>query len=50
MKSSVVTVWPGHKIKLSKIDPDDTGGCSKEKALQRFCDLREKIYERQEVL
>ena len=50
MKSPVVTTPPGHKIKLSKIDPDDTGGITKEKALQRFCDLREKIYELQEIL
>jgi len=26
MKSPAVTASPGHKIKLSKIDPDDTGG------------------------
>ena len=50
MKSPVVTASPGHKIKLSKIDPDDTGGVTKEKALRRFCDLREKIYELQEIL
>jgi PPK2 family polyphosphate:nucleotide phosphotransferase len=50
MKSPVVTASPGHKIKLSKIDPDNTGGITKEKALQRFCDLREKIYELQEIL
>jgi len=50
MKSPVVTVCPGHKIKLSKIDPDDTGGYSKEEAPQQFCELREKIYELQEIL
>jgi PPK2 family polyphosphate:nucleotide phosphotransferase len=50
MKSPVVTASPGHKIKLSKIDPDDTGGYSKEEAVQRFCDLRKKIYELQEIL
>jgi PPK2 family polyphosphate:nucleotide phosphotransferase len=50
MKSPVVTARPGRKIKLSKIDPDDTGGITKEEALQRFCELREKIYELQEVL
>jgi PPK2 family polyphosphate:nucleotide phosphotransferase len=50
MKSPAVTICPGHKIKLSKIDPDDTGGYSKEEALQRFCELREKIYELQEIL
>jgi polyphosphate kinase 2 (PPK2 family) len=48
--SPVVTARPGHKIKLSKIDPDDTGGYSKEEALERFCELREKIYELQEIL
>jgi PPK2 family polyphosphate:nucleotide phosphotransferase len=50
MKSPVVTASHGHKIKLSKIDPDDTGGITKEKALQRVCELREKIYELQEIL
>ena len=50
MKSPVVTASPGHKIKLSKIDPDKTGGCRKEEALQRFCELREKICELQEIL
>jgi PPK2 family polyphosphate:nucleotide phosphotransferase len=50
MKSPVVTAFPGHKIELSKIDPDDTGGITKEKALQRVCQLREKIYELQEIL
>jgi len=50
MKSPVVTVSAGHKIKLSKIDPDDTGGGTKEKALQRFCELREKISGLQTIL
>lgn len=50
MKSPVVTASPGHKIKLSNIDPDDTGGSTKGKALQQFCDLREKIHELQQVL
>jgi polyphosphate kinase 2 (PPK2 family) len=50
MKSPFVTASHGHKIKLSKIDPDDTGGIIKEKALQRVCDLRKKIYELQEIL
>jgi PPK2 family polyphosphate:nucleotide phosphotransferase len=50
MKSPVVTACPGDKIKLSKIDPDDTGGYKKEEALQQFCDLREKIDELQEIL
>ena len=50
MKSSVVTACPGHKIKLSKIDPNDTGGTKKEKAIQRFSELREKISELQQIL
>jgi PPK2 family polyphosphate:nucleotide phosphotransferase len=50
MKSPVVTVSPRHKIKLSKIDPDDTVGCSREKALQRFNELREKISQLQQIL
>ena len=50
MKSVAVTICSGDKIKLSKIDPDDTGGYSKEEALQRFCELREKIDALQEIL
>jgi PPK2 family polyphosphate:nucleotide phosphotransferase len=50
MKSPVVSASSGHKIKLSKIDPNDTGGRSKEEALQRFCELRKKICELQEIL
>ncbi|HMG04059.1 MAG TPA: polyphosphate kinase 2 family protein [Chthoniobacterales bacterium] len=50
MKLPVVTASPGHKINLSKIDPGDTGGSTREKALQRFCDLREKISELQQIL
>ena len=50
MKSPVVTACPGHKIKLSKIDPDDTGGYNKEEALQRSSELREKIDQLQEIL
>jgi PPK2 family polyphosphate:nucleotide phosphotransferase len=50
MKSSIVTVCPGHKIKLSKIDPNDTSGITKAKALVRFCELREKISELQQIL
>ena len=41
---------PRLQIKLSKIDPDDTGGITKQKALQRVCELREKIYQLQEIL
>jgi polyphosphate kinase 2 (PPK2 family) len=43
MKSTVVKARPGDKICLSKIDPDDTGGMSKEKACTRFADLREEV-------
>jgi PPK2 family polyphosphate:nucleotide phosphotransferase len=50
MKSPVVTVSPGHKIKLSRIDPDDTGGTTKENAQERFSELREKISELQQIL
>src|SRR5437762_12033761 len=50
MKSVAVTICPGDKIKLSKIDPDDTGRYNKEEALQRFSELREKIDQLQEIL
>jgi PPK2 family polyphosphate:nucleotide phosphotransferase len=50
MKSPVVTVSPGHKIKLSKIDPDDTGGNTKEEAQERCGELREKISALQTIL
>ena len=32
MKSAAVKVRPGDKIRLSKIDPDDTGKLTKEEA------------------
>ena len=41
---------PGDKIRLSKIDPDDTGGMSKSEACKRIVDLREKIDQLQERL
>lgn len=50
MKSPVITVSPGHKIKLSRIDADDTGGSTKEKAQERFFQLRAKISELQQIL
>lgn len=50
MKSPAVTVSPGRKIKLSKIDPDDTAGITKEEAQERFAELREKISELQTIL
>jgi len=36
MKSAAVKVRPGDKIRLSKIDPDDTGKMTKEEACTRF--------------
>lgn len=50
MKSPIVTARPGHKIKLSKIDADDTSGIDKKIAIERFCDLREKIDGLQQIL
>lgn len=50
MKTAIVTARPGHKIRLSKIDPDDTGGVKKEDALEQFAELRAKVSELQEVL
>ena len=50
MRSAVVKARPGHKVRLSKIDPDDTGGVKKEKAIERFLALREKISALQEKL
>jgi PPK2 family polyphosphate:nucleotide phosphotransferase len=50
MKSAAVKVRPGDKIRLSKIDPDETGGISKDEACARFVDLRGKIALLQEKL
>ena len=50
MKTAIVTACPGHQIRLSKIDPNDTGGLKKGEALERFAELREKIAALQEVL
>jgi PPK2 family polyphosphate:nucleotide phosphotransferase len=50
MKTTIVTARPGHKINLSKIDPNDTGGFDKEETLEKFCQLREKISQLQEIL
>jgi PPK2 family polyphosphate:nucleotide phosphotransferase len=50
MKSALVTTRPGRKVRLSKIDPDDTGGIKKARALDRFLELRDKISALQEVL
>lgn len=50
MKPPIVTAGLDHKIKLSKIDSDDTGGITKAKALDKFFELREKLSELQQVL
>ncbi len=50
MKTTIVTARPTHEIKLSKIDPNETGGFNKEEALEKFCQLREKISQLQEIL
>jgi PPK2 family polyphosphate:nucleotide phosphotransferase len=50
MKSTAVKARPGDKIRLSKIDPGDTGGMSKEEACTRFVDLREEVSLLQEKL
>ena len=50
MKSAAVKARPGDKIRLSKIDPDDTGSMSKEEACTRFVELREEISLLQEKL
>jgi PPK2 family polyphosphate:nucleotide phosphotransferase len=50
MKTPALTVAPGRKIRLSKIDPDATGGFNKQKTLERFCKLREKVSELQQIL
>lgn len=50
MKIPIVTACPGHKIRLSRIDPDDTGGLKKEKAVEHFLELREQISQLQQIL
>jgi PPK2 family polyphosphate:nucleotide phosphotransferase len=50
MKSAIVTACPGDKIRLSRIDPDDTGSLKKEEAAARFLQLRDKISELQQIL
>src|SRR2546423_15471661 len=49
MKTAVVVTRPGKKIRLSKIEPGDTAGTTKEKALARVEKLREKLLRWQEV-
>ena len=50
MKSAALKVRSGDKIRLPKIDPDDTGGMSKSEACKRIVDLREEISLLQEKL
>ena len=50
MKSAAVKARPGDKIRLSRIDPDDSGELSKEEAYTRFVDLREEVSLLQEKL
>jgi PPK2 family polyphosphate:nucleotide phosphotransferase len=50
MKNPIVIARPGRKIRLSKIDPDDTGGLQKEEALECFVALREEISALQQIL
>jgi PPK2 family polyphosphate:nucleotide phosphotransferase len=49
MKTALITARPGKKIRLSKIEPGDTAGATKEKALARVEKLREKLLRWQEV-
>jgi PPK2 family polyphosphate:nucleotide phosphotransferase len=51
MKSSLVKVRPGTKIRLRDIDPDNTGGyASKDETLQCLDKLRERLSTLQEAL
>lgn len=50
MKSATIKVRSGDKIRLSKIDPNDTGKMIKEEACARLVELREKIDLLQEKL
>lgn len=50
MKSAAVKACPGDKIRLPKIDPDQTGGMSKKEAWTRFHELRNEISLLQEKL
>ena len=43
MKAAMVKARPGHGIRLAKINPDDTGRITKDQALERFVELREKV-------
>jgi PPK2 family polyphosphate:nucleotide phosphotransferase len=50
LKTKTVIVCPGDKVRLSKIDPDDTGKMTKEKACEQVAEMRERIGELQEKL
>jgi hypothetical protein len=50
MKSAAVKARHGDKIRLSKIEPDDTGGISEKEACTRFVDRPEEIGLLQEKL
>src|ERR1700726_2022693 len=50
MKSATIKVRSGDKIRLSEIDPNDTGKMIKEEACARLVELREKIDLLQEKL
>ncbi|HEY2139491.1 MAG TPA: polyphosphate kinase 2 family protein [Chthoniobacterales bacterium] len=50
MKSATIKAPPGDKIRLSKIDPDATGGLTKDEACARFEKLRDEINPLQEKL
>jgi polyphosphate kinase 2 (PPK2 family) len=46
---TIVVGRPGCKVRLSKIDPDDTAGLTKEEALERGVELGETLDELQET-
>ena len=50
MKTAIIVTRPGRKIRLSKIDPDDTAGVTKEEALERVAQLGETLNDLQETL
>src|SRR5438874_10779487 len=50
MKTAIVVARHGHKVRLSKIDPDDTAGVTKEEALERVAQVGETLNDLQETL
>lgn len=50
MNSPIVTASPHHRVRLSRVDPDDTGALKENDATARFLKLREQISKLQEVL